>query len=112
MLNEEDLNESFKNISKLIILILTVPEIKITSDLLMEDKKMLYNEILYEFDTILKMDYGSSINEYFQSLEKIPHIIKELSEITNKQKLDYCNVERLLMKLYVKNIHDRVSSTI
>ena len=78
----------------------------------MEDKKILYNEILYEFDTILKMDYGSSINQYFQSLEKVPHIIKELSKITNKQKLDYCNIERLLMKLYVKNIHDRVSNTI
>ena len=91
---------------------LSVPKIKITPDLLMKDKKILYDDILYEFEKILKMDYGSSINEYFQSLEKIPHIIKELSEITNKQKLDYCNIERSLMRLYIKNIHDRLSNLI
>ncbi len=110
MLNNENFNESFNNISKLIILILSVPEIKITSEILMEDKNLLFNEILYEFDMILKMEYGSSINKYFEMLEKIPPIIKQLSELTNRQKLDYCNIERLLMKLYIRNIHERISN--
>ena len=109
LLNHEEYNESFNNISKLIILILSVPQIKITSDVLMENKKMLFNEISYEFDTILKMERGSTINKYFELLEEIPKVIKALSDLTNKQKIDYCDIERLLMKLYIKNIHDRVS---
>ncbi len=109
LLNHEEYNESFNNISKLIILILSVPQIKITSDVLMENKKMLFNEISYEFDTILKMERGSAINKYFELLEEIPKVIKALSDLTNKQKIDYCDIERLLMKLYIKNIHDRVS---
>ncbi|MFX1276066.1 MAG: hypothetical protein ACFFBP_01625 [Promethearchaeota archaeon] len=109
LLNHEELNEPFNNISKLIILILSVPQIKISSNMLMENNQRLFNEILYEFDGILKMDYGCSVNKYFEMLEKIPYILKELSDLTNKQKLDYCNIERLLMRLYIKNINERVN---
>ena len=64
----------------------------------------IVKEIYYEFKSILKRESENEINEYFKTLEKIPPLIIDCPELTNKQKLDYCNIERSFMKLYLKDL--------
>jgi len=97
-------NESFKNISKLIILLLNTPGIEIPSKFFQGDTDNIVKEIYYEFKNILKRESENEINEYFKILEKVPILITDCPELTNKQKLDYCNIERSFMKLYLKDL--------
>jgi hypothetical protein len=96
--------ESFKNISKLIVLLLNTPGIEISTNYFQGNTETIVKEIYYEFKSILERESENEVNEYFKTLEQIPPLITECPEITNKQKLDYCNIERCFMKLYLKDL--------
>jgi hypothetical protein len=97
-------NESFKNISKLIVLLLNAPGIEIPSKYFQGSTENIVKEIYYEFKSILKRESENEVNKYFKTLEQIPPLITNCPELTNKQKLDYCNIERSFMKLYLKDL--------
>ena len=97
-------NESFKNISKLIVLLLNTPRIEIPSKFFNGSIENIVKEIYYEFKNILKRESEDAVNEYFRTLEKVPPLISDCPELTNKQKLDYCNCERAFMKLYLRDL--------
>jgi len=97
-------NESFKNISKLIVLLLNTPGIEIPNTYFQGNTENIVKEIYYEFKSILKRESENEVNQYFKTLEKIPPLITNCPELTNKQKLDYCNIERSFMKLYLKDL--------
>lgn len=97
-------NESFKNISKLIVLLLNTPGIETPSKLFQGRVENVVKEIYYEFKSILKREPENVINGYFKTLEKIPPLIIDCPGLTNKQKLDYCKIERSFMKLYLKDL--------
>jgi len=73
----------------------------------LEGEKWLFKEIQYEFANILEIERGENINSYLKLLEKIPPLLNICPKLSNKQKLDYCNIERLLMKLYLNDIYRR-----
>ena len=108
LIEKETHKECFNNLSKIIILDLCVPNLKINSYFLMKNNGRLFNEIIYEFENILKLEHGYLINNYFKSLEKISTLLKDCQKLSNKQKLDYCSIERLLMKLYLKDMQERI----
>ena len=64
----------------------------------------IIKEIYYEFKSILKRESENEVNKYFKTLEQIPPLIITCPELTTKQKLDYCNIERSFMKLYLKDL--------
>ena len=97
-------NESFKNISKLIVLLLNTPGIEIPSKFFNGSIENIVKEIYYEFKNILNRESEDAVNKYFRTLEKVPPLISDCPELTNKQKLDYCNIERSFMKLYLKDL--------
>ena len=97
-------NESFKNISKLIVLLLNTPGIEIPSKFFNGSIENIVKEIYYEFKNLLKREPEDKINKYFKTLEKVPPLISDCPELTNKQKLDYCNCERAFMKLYLRDL--------
>ncbi len=43
-------------------------------------------------------------NEYLVILNDIHSILSNCSNLTNKQKLDYCNSQRYYMKLYLREV--------
>jgi len=96
--------ESFKNISKLIVLLLNTPGIEIPSTYFQGNPENIVKEIYYEFKSILEHESENEVNKYFKTLEQIPPLIAGCPELTNKQKLDYCNIERSFMKLYLKDL--------
>ena len=97
-------NECFKNISKLIVLLLNAPGMEIPSKLFHGNIENVVKEIYYEFKNILKHESEIEVNKYFKTLEQVPPLISNCPELTNKQKLDYCNCERSFMKLYLKDL--------
>ncbi|MBN1802697.1 MAG: hypothetical protein JW891_14390 [Candidatus Lokiarchaeota archaeon] len=107
LFNSESTDEYFENISKLIILILCSPKNSFNNNTLLENKQRLIQEIHYEFQSILEMDGGKLINSYFERLEKVSKHLKNQENIGYQQKLDYCAMERLLMRLYLKDINSR-----
>jgi len=46
----------------------------------------------------------SNKNDYFVILNDINSILMNYPNLTNKQKLDYCNSQRYFMKLYLKEV--------
>lgn len=97
-------NEAFKTVSKLIILLLSIPEKEVNPALFQDNTDNLVREIYYEFKDILSHESEDEVNNYFKTLEKVPPLISDCPELTNKQKLDYCNVERSFMKLYLRDL--------
>ena len=107
LLKSGTLYKTFDNISKLIILIVCSSNIKEHPKFLLEGEEWLFKEIRYEFVNILEIERRDNINGYLKLLEKIPPLLNICPKLSNKQKLDYCNIERLLMKMYVKDIYKR-----
>ncbi len=51
----------------------------------------------------------SNKNEYLIILNDIHSILSNCSNLTNNQKLDYCNSQRYYMKLYLKEVLTNVN---
>jgi len=51
-----------------------------------------------------KQHLGKGKNEYITLLEKIRNHLTNCPDLTTKQKIDYCSIERYLMKKYLKKI--------
>ncbi len=48
------------------------------------------------------------LNNHFDMIQKIHVILKYSQDLTQKQKYDYCNIQRFFMKLYLRNISERI----
>ncbi|MFX1366657.1 MAG: hypothetical protein ACFFCE_02250 [Promethearchaeota archaeon] len=47
---------------------------------------------------------GWNAENHFRTIKKIHYILKNSSDLTQKQKYNYCNKQRLFMKLYLQRI--------
>ncbi|MFX0024330.1 MAG: hypothetical protein ACFE9S_18575 [Candidatus Hermodarchaeota archaeon] len=47
-------------------------------------------------------------NSNFDTIKKIHYILKNSQNLTQKQKFDYCSSQRFYMKLYLKDISERI----
>ncbi len=63
-----------------------------------EEKELIHLK-QQEFVNKLNKFYGKIIDVHFFLLNN-----KELTTLTNNQKLDYCSIQRYFMKLYLKEI--------
>ena len=57
-----------------------------------------------EPDGFFKQHLGKGKNHYLQLLEKTRSILTNFTDLTNKQKKDFCCIERYLMKKYLKKV--------
>ena len=48
------------------------------------------------------------LNNHFDMIQKIDVILKYSQDLTQKQKYEYCNSQRFFMKLYLKNISEKI----
>ncbi len=49
-----------------------------------------------------------TIDIHLKMVEKIHKILLNSQNLTQKQKFEYCNSQRLYMKLYLKKIYDKI----
>ncbi len=71
-------------------------------------KNLFYKE---EVNIEIKNDFESIIEEETNDnliiLNEIKAILQNCSNLTDKEKLEYCNSQRFFMKLYLKEINQR-----
>lgn len=71
-------------------------------------KSLFYED---EVNIEIKNDFESvneeKTNDNLIILNEIKAILQNCSNLTNKQKLEYCNSQRFFMKLYLKEINNR-----
>ena len=95
--------DSFKNLSKLITLSLKEPSENFADVLFTGNKGYNFDEILGEFDLISNQAYNYDKNDYLLMLNRVRSIFNQCSDLTFKQKFDFCSIERYFMKLFLKN---------
>ncbi len=74
--------------------------IRIT-DLFYEEK--IRKELIEDIKSIL----NEPENENYTILKEIHEILENCSNLTDKQRLDYCKSQRFFMKLYLREINKR-----
>ena len=71
-------------------------------------KSLFYED---EVNIEIKNDFESvneeKTNDNLIILNEIKAILQNCSNLTNKQKLEYCNSQRFFMKIYLKEINNR-----
>ena len=71
-------------------------------------KNLFYED---EVNIEIKNDFENvneeKTNDNLIILNEIKAILQNCSNLTNKQKLEYCNSQRFFMKLYLKEINNR-----
>ena len=75
-------------------------QIKI-KDLIFEEK--IKNELITDIKCILR----EPENENLIILKEIQEILKNCSNLSGKQRLDYCKSQRFFMKLYLRELNKR-----
>jgi len=61
-----------------------------------------------DFDLKLKQTTERIIDNHFKAIKEICFILKNSTNLTQKQKFDYCNRQRLFMKLYLHRISEKL----
>lgn len=73
----------------------------------LELNKLFYDEEIDKHfkDNIEQKDFK---DENFVLITEIQSVLQNCSNLTDKQKLDYCNSQRYFMKLYLKEINKKL----
>lgn len=71
------------------------------TDLFYEEK--IKKELIEDLKSIL----DEPENENYIILKEIQEILENCSDLTDKQRLDYCKSQRFFMKLYLREINKR-----
>ena len=101
MFKQNGCQDAFQNLSNLIILSLKEPEEKFADILFSGNNGIEFNDIGDEFEHILTYKFGQKKDKYLLMLNRVRSIFNNCPELTNKQKFDYCAIERYFMKSYL-----------
>ena len=78
------------------------------SDQILRITDLFYEEkIKKELIEDIKNIFDEPENENYIILKEIQEILENCSNLTDKQKLDYCKSQRFFMKLYLREINKR-----
>lgn len=96
--------ETFKYISDLLITSLSDYKKRFSLDRETENVESPFNKINKSESSNSRYGFNSSNNEYLSISNNIHTILSNCQDLTNGQKLDFCNNQRYFMKLYLKEI--------
>lgn len=94
--------ESFKIISSLIKLSLKAPEENFADVIFSGNNAGAFNNIDNEVKCFLNQKFRVDKNMCLLMLNRVRSILINCPDLTNKQKFDYCRIERYFMKSYLK----------
>ncbi|MFX1366075.1 MAG: hypothetical protein ACFFCE_06890 [Promethearchaeota archaeon] len=104
-------SESLNYISNLLFTLLDEYKKKFLYESCIESKQSSSNNTTnYDIENVQKM-LKDSYEEYLAISNDIHLILSKGSELTNTQKLDFCNNQRFFMKLYLKELVIRINKT-
>ncbi|NVM34446.1 MAG: hypothetical protein HWN81_02550 [Candidatus Lokiarchaeota archaeon] len=73
------------------------------------ESKSFISGLKKDFNLRLEETTESIIDNYFNMIKEIHFILKKSEDLTQKQKFDYCNRQRLFMKLYLHRISEKLA---
>ena len=77
-------------------------------ELILNLKRLFYeNEIDNEIKDNSEQEFEEFTNDTLIILNEIKIILQNCSNLTDKQKLEYCNSQRYFMKLYLKELNKK-----
>jgi hypothetical protein len=103
--------ETFEIISDLLITSLSEYKKKFLRDIHDENNKNKFSKIDKSELNIIESDLNDSTNEYLSISNDIHSILSNCPELSNTQKLDFCNNQRYFMKLYLKMILTKLNKS-
>ncbi|MFX1500341.1 MAG: hypothetical protein ACFFDH_05170 [Promethearchaeota archaeon] len=68
------------------------------------NSKLISKDLEKDFFFEEERNIGWNAENHFRNIKKIHFILKNSSDLTQKQKFDYCNSQRFYMKQYLKKI--------
>ena len=98
LFKQKGCQDAFQNLSNLIILSLKEPEEKFADILFSGNNGIDFNDI---DEHLLTYKFGQKKDKYLLMLNRVRSIFNNCPELTNKQKFDYCAIERYFMKSYL-----------
>ncbi len=101
MFKQKSSQVAFRNLSSLIVLSLKEPEEKFADILFSGNNGIDFNDIDVEFEHLFTYKFGHQKDKYLLMLNRVRSIFNNCPELTNKQKFDYCAIERYFMKSYL-----------
>ncbi|MCK4779517.1 MAG: hypothetical protein KAT57_04985 [Candidatus Lokiarchaeota archaeon] len=104
LFNHINSQESFDYISDLLINSLSKYKNTISTESYSEQKEIYGEKINVNDINTLQYDLDESKNEYLAISNDIHSILSNCQELTNGQKLDFCNNQRYFMKLFLKEL--------
>lgn len=55
-----------------------------------------------------QQEFVNKLNKFYGKIIDVHFFLLNNKELTNNQKLDYCNIERYFMKLYLRTLKSRL----
>ena len=101
LFKQKGCQDTFQNLSNLIILSLKEPEEKFADILFSGNNGIDFNDMDDEFEHLLTYKFGQKKDKYLLMLNRVRSIFNNCLDLTNKQKFDYCAIERYFMKSYL-----------
>jgi len=96
--------EAMKNISNLIVLSLNSFMNNRQNRLISKIDKNLFLTNISEYRNENKQELNDPFEKYSRILNYIHSLVAHCPDLTNKEKLEYCNIERYFMKSFLKEL--------
>ncbi len=93
--------DSFQNLSNLIILSLKQPDEKFADILFSGNNGINFSDIYEKFEQFRLNKFGQQKDFYLLMLNRVRSIFSKCLDLTNNQKFNYCAIERYFMKAYL-----------
>lgn len=74
------------------------------------NSKSSFSDVRSDLDLQLEETTERIIEKHFNMIKEIHFILKKSDDLTQKQKYDYCNQQRLFMKLYLYRISEKLET--
>jgi hypothetical protein len=111
LFNHVNSKETFNHISELLITSLSEYKKKFSSDTETEDNDYTLKKINRSEYINTEYNFNNSTSEYLSISNDIHSILSNCPDLTNTQKLDFCNNQRYFMKLYLKATLTKLNKT-
>ena len=101
MFKQNGCQDAFQNLSNLIVLSLKEPDEKFADILFSGNNGIDFSDIDDKFEQLFSYKFGHQKDKYLLMLNRVRSIFNNCPDLTNKQKFDYCAIERYFMKSYL-----------
>ena len=108
LFKQADSKESFSYLSNLLLSFLNEKKQKYSINY---DSDTLFKEINEEKLQSFKLDTDNSKDDYLSISNDIHSVLSNCPDLTNDQKLDYCDSQRYFMKLYLKEVMIQINKS-